>query len=144
MYLPSRLQKYDGIGRAVSAVIGRAFSNGSSVVLTQMLRVPLNGLTKAMNLPSGEIWAPEISGSPKNDSRSMTGGNPFACACVRCAAASESARQEIARKKMKVVERIWEKLLNLIVNLSSCLMNSQESWIRMVVRPKCRTSFAEY
>src|SRR6266516_1022625 len=63
-------------GRAVSAVRGLALSKGSSVVLTQMLRVPLNGLMKAMNLPSGEICAPEISGSPKNRSRSMSGRRP--------------------------------------------------------------------
>src|SRR5438128_9899094 len=118
MYLPSRLQKYPGIGRAVSAVIGFAFSKGSSVVLTQILRVPLNGLINAMNLPSGEICAPEISGSPKNNSRSITGGNPFVCAYARLAVASESARQEIARIKVKVVERNCEEPVYLIENLS--------------------------
>src|SRR5437868_7895064 len=80
MYLPSRLQKYAGIGREVSAVIGLALSKGSSERLTQTLRVPLRGLMKAMNFPSGEICAPEISGSPKNNSRSMIGGRPFGCA----------------------------------------------------------------
>src|SRR6185312_6910447 len=80
MYLPSRLQKYWVTGRVLSFVIGLAASKGSSVRLTQTLRVPLNGLTKAMNFPSGEIWAPEISGSPKNSSRSIIGG----CACGVC------------------------------------------------------------
>src|SRR5207244_11243012 len=80
MYLPSRLQKYAGIGRVVSAVIGFALSKDSSVRLTQTLRVPLKGLIKAMNLPSGEICAPEISGSPKNSSRSINGGKPLGCA----------------------------------------------------------------
>src|SRR2546423_4700153 len=68
------------MGRVVSAVIGRALSNGSSARLTQTLRVPLNGLIKAMNLPSGDIWAPTISGSPKNSSRSIKGAWPFGCA----------------------------------------------------------------
>jgi hypothetical protein len=62
------------IGRVLSLVTGLAESNGSSVRLTQTLRVPLNGFTKAMNLPSGEICAPEISGSPKKSSRSISGG----------------------------------------------------------------------
>src|SRR6266852_1387557 len=82
MYLPSRLQKYAGIGRVVSAVIGFALSKGSSVRLTQTLRVPFKGLIKAMNLPSGEICAPEISGSPKKSSRSINGGKPFCWAAV--------------------------------------------------------------
>src|SRR5260370_39945109 len=76
MYLPSRLQKYAGIGRVVSAVIAFALSKGSSVRLTQTLRVPLKGLIKAMNLPSGEICAAEISGSPKKSSRSIIGAGP--------------------------------------------------------------------
>ena len=48
MNFPSRDQKYCEIGRAVSAVIGRAFSNGSATPFTQMLRTPLNGLRNAM------------------------------------------------------------------------------------------------
>ena len=47
-----------------SAVSGLAESKGAAVALTQMLRVPLNGLMKAINLPSGDICAPAISGSP--------------------------------------------------------------------------------
>src|SRR5687767_2537774 len=82
MYLPSRDQKYAGIGR-LSAVIGLAFANGSAVFLTQMLREPLNGLMKAMNAPSGEICAPAISGSPKKSSRSISGG-----CCAHTGAAS--------------------------------------------------------
>src|SRR5437867_11891408 len=80
MYLLSRLQKYAGMGRFVSAVTGFAALKGSSVFLTQMLRVLLSGLRKAMYFPSGEICAPEISGSPKNNSRSMIGG-----CCARAA-----------------------------------------------------------
>src|SRR5438093_13702610 len=79
MYLLSRLQKYAGMGRFVSAVTGFAALNGSPVFLNQMLRVLLSGLRKATNFPSGEICAPEISGSPKNNSRSMIGG---CCALV--------------------------------------------------------------
>src|SRR5436309_11442947 len=82
MYLLSRLQKYAGMGRFVSAVTGFAALNGSSVFLSQMLRVLLSGLRKAMYFPSGEICAPEISGSPKNSSRSMSGG-----CCARVAGA---------------------------------------------------------
>ena len=74
MYLLSRLQKYAGMGRFVSAVTGFAALKGSWVFLTQMLRVLLSGFRKAMYFPSGEICAPEISGSPKSNSRSMTGG----------------------------------------------------------------------
>src|SRR5437867_5281531 len=91
MYLPSRLQKYAGIGRVVSAVIGFALSKDSSVRLTQTLRVPLRGLIKAMNLPSGEICAPEISGSPKKSSRSIMGGKPFGCAEIEAAFAASNA-----------------------------------------------------
>src|SRR6185312_6643947 len=35
-----------------------------------------------MNLPSGEIWAPAISGSPKKRSRSIIGGRPVALSLV--------------------------------------------------------------
>src|SRR2546422_9418057 len=116
MYLPSRLQKYAGIGRAVSAVIGFAFSKGSSVVFTQILRVPLNGLMKAMNLPSGEICAPEISGSPKNNSRSIKGGGPFCCATTRCDDAMSSilaqANREATRTDLR--KRSREKLANIM------------------------------
>src|SRR5438552_6282761 len=92
MYLPSRLQKYAGIGRVVSAVIGFALSKDSSVPLTQTLRVPLKGLMKAMNLPSGEICAPAISGSPKNNSRSMSGGRLPVCAELRVEERTIAAR----------------------------------------------------
>src|SRR5882762_6348261 len=74
MYLLSRLQKKAGIGRLVSAVMGLAAEKGSSVRFTQMLRVFLKGLENAMYAPSGEIWAPLISGSPKKSSRSRSGG----------------------------------------------------------------------
>src|SRR6266571_5515036 len=90
------------MGRVVSAVIGLAESNGSSVRLTQMLRVPLKGLTKAMNLPSGEICAPEISGSPKNSSRSITGGRPFCCAD---ALAAYVPRMSVIRATMAANEK---------------------------------------
>src|ERR1700682_639536 len=88
MYLPSRLQKYCRMGRLVSAVTGFALSKGSAVRFTQTLRVPFSGFTKAMNCPSGEIRAPEISGSPKNNSRSINGGAPDDCAMIGCASAS--------------------------------------------------------
>src|SRR5690349_6999972 len=82
MYLLSRVQKYPGIGRFVSVVSRRAALNGSSTPLTYILRVFFHGLRKEMNFPSGEIWAPAISGSPKNKSRSIMGGKP---ACFSCA-----------------------------------------------------------
>src|SRR5687767_15526238 len=106
MYLPSRDQKYAGIGR-LSAVIGLAFANGSAVFLTQMLREPLNGLIKAMNAPSGEIWAPAISGSPKKSSRSIRGG-----LCAQTGAASvtsikvEITSERISERRDWPVERI--------------------------------------
>src|SRR5438105_10993520 len=116
MYLPSRLQKYAGIGRVVSAVIAFALSKDSSVRLTQMLRVPLNGLMKAMNLPSGEICAPEISGSPKNTSRSIKGGGPFCRATSRGDDATSSilaqANREATRTDLR--RRFREKLANII------------------------------
>src|SRR6266852_4978929 len=115
MYLPSRLQKYAGIGRVVSAVIGFAASKASAVRLTQILRVPLNGLTKAMNLPSGEIWAPEISGSPKNSSRSIIGGRPFDCAGVWIGArTSVSAAQNMATIRRMNFERSCENTFDLM------------------------------
>src|SRR5258708_7288377 len=63
------------MGRLVSLVTGRAALKGSAASLTQMLRVLFNGFRKAMYLPSGESCAPEISGSPKNSSRSIIGGS---------------------------------------------------------------------
>src|SRR5437016_2298061 len=83
MYLLSCVQKKAGMGRLVSLVTGLALSKGSSVRLTQMFRVLLSGFRKAMNLPSGDKEAPEISGSPKKSSRSIIGG---------CCAAAEAAR----------------------------------------------------
>jgi hypothetical protein len=50
-----------------------------------MLRVPLNGLRNAMYWPSGEIWPPAISGSPKKSSRSLIGGSPAVEAAPRAA-----------------------------------------------------------
>src|SRR5712692_6338766 len=98
MNLASRLQKYAEIGRLVSAVIAFAWSNGSFVAFTQMLRVPLNGLRNDMNWPSGEICAPAISGSPKNRSRSMIGGRPpFAAVEGACAGARPADATSIAR-----------------------------------------------
>ena len=88
MNLLSRLQKYPGIGRLVSAVIGFAPPNASSVFLTQMLRVLFSGLRNARYFPSGEICAPENYGSPKNNSRSMIGG---CCACAASGRMNDSA-----------------------------------------------------
>src|SRR2546425_2078180 len=98
MYLPSRLQKYAGIGRVVSAVIGFALSKDSSVRSTQTLRVPFKGLIKAMNLPSGEICAPEISGSPKKSSRSIMGGGLFGCAATETANNKSQSKQNAGAK----------------------------------------------
>src|SRR5882724_12614777 len=115
MYLPSRLQKYAGIGRVVSAVIGLAESKGASVRLTQTLRVPLNGLTKAMNLPSGETCAPAISGSPKNTSRSISGGMPFGCAEARTGKmTSVRLAQKTAPTSKTNFERSCENTLDLM------------------------------
>src|ERR1043165_8528256 len=68
-----------------------------------MLRVPLNGLTKAMYVPSGEIWAPAISGSPKNASRSITGG---VCAQTGAESASSNSVESISRPINERRERI--------------------------------------
>src|SRR5437867_12337347 len=115
MYLPSRLQKYAGIGRVVSAVSAFALSKGSSVRLTQTLRVPLKGLIKAMNLPSGEICAPEISGSPKKSSRSIMGGKPFGWADTRIGdKASVNVAQKMAKTRDRSFERSWKKAVNLM------------------------------
>src|SRR5438034_11635025 len=80
------------MGRFVSAVIGRAASKLSPVFFTQMLRVPLYGFRNDRNCPSGEIWAPAISGSPKKSSRSMIGGwPPEACeGCGELAAGTDT------------------------------------------------------
>src|SRR6185503_12904321 len=112
MYLPSRLQKYWVIGRDLSLVIGFAASKGSSVRLTQTLRVPLSGFTKATNLPSGEICAPEISGSPKNSSRSIIGGRPDA-GCARTRDAAEKPRQTRATASAKKAVRNFKFIYDL-------------------------------
>src|SRR5690348_5395139 len=80
MYLPSLLQKYWVTGRLVSLVISFAAVHGSPTALTQIFRVSLYGLRKEMYLPSGDICAPDISGLPKNSSRSMSGGSFPLCA----------------------------------------------------------------
>src|SRR5947207_4962638 len=98
MYLLSRLQRKAGIGRLVSFVIGLALSNGSSVRFTQMLRVLFKGLRNAMYLPSGEISAPEISGSPKKSSRSIIGG----CCATADPARNTEANKSFTRTCMKV------------------------------------------
>src|SRR3954471_21986716 len=78
MYFPSLLQKYWVTGRLVSLVISLAADHGAVTGFTQTLRVSLYGLRNEMNFPSGEIWAPEISGLPKKSSRSISGGSfPF-------------------------------------------------------------------
>src|ERR1044072_5406672 len=102
MYLPSRDQKKVGIGRFVSAVSGFALLNGSAVFFTQTLRVPLNGLINAMNAPSGEIWAPAISGSPKNSSRSIIGG-----LCAQTGAARGTSGRTESSSKPRMERRDW-------------------------------------
>src|SRR6266498_5446729 len=116
MYLLSRLQKYAGMGRFVSAVTGFAAPNGSSVFLTQMLRVLLSGLRKAMYFPSGEICAPEISGSPKNSSRSIIGG-----CCARAAGGS------ISKSTAKMQE-----------NLNACFIGTSGLAVRFGLTPEFR------
>src|SRR5215211_488332 len=95
------------MGRLVSAVTGFAFVNGSAVFFTQTLRVPLKGLIKAMKAPSGEICAPTISGSPKNNSRSIIGG---LCAHTGAASApinrTENIRKRINERRDWPNERI--------------------------------------
>src|ERR1700722_3396374 len=83
MYLPSRVHRNPATGRAVSVVMRRAELNGSAVCLTQMLRVPFQGFTKARYLPSGESWAPDISGSPNKSSRSIMGGRAIGGTGIR-------------------------------------------------------------
>src|SRR5262245_36742834 len=55
-----------------------------------MLRVSFQGLRKATYLPSGESWAPAISGLPKNSSRSMSGGAPALAAWARAGSAGRA------------------------------------------------------
>src|SRR6185369_594223 len=90
------------MGRLVSAVMGLALVNGSAVFLTQMLRVPLKGLIKAMKAPSGEIWAPAIAGSPKNSSRSINGG-----LCAQTGAASATSNRAANINKETKERRDW-------------------------------------
>src|SRR5437868_12463421 len=115
MYLPSRLQKYAGIGRVVSAVIGFALSKESSVLLTQTFRVPLNGLIKAMNLPSGEICAPEISGSPKKSSRSIIGGRLFCWAATGRDAMISKLANEIAERTNRSLRMDFLEDLTMVI-----------------------------
>src|SRR6185436_8996045 len=82
------------MGRLVSLVIGLAAVNGSSVRFTQIFRAPLWGLRNPMYFPSGEIWAPVISGSPKNSSRSRTGGCCAYDTTVRTHSTEKSANAE--------------------------------------------------
>src|SRR5258706_7549949 len=107
------------MGRVVSAVSGLAESKGASVALIQTLRVPLNGLIKAMNLPSGDIWAPAISGSPKNNSRSIRGGMPFGWAVAPMGEiASSNAVKKAAVIDFRNLWRSWDEGLDLIEPLS--------------------------
>src|SRR5688500_19755124 len=75
-----------------------------------MLREPLNGLMKAMNAPSGEICAPAISGSPKNSSRSISGGG-----CAHTGAVSariiriESITTPVIDRRDCPIERIQDR-----------------------------------
>ena len=61
--------------RFVSALIGFAAAKGSSAFFTQMFRVPLYGFRNEIYFPSGEICAAVIFTSPKNASRSISGGS---------------------------------------------------------------------
>src|SRR4029078_5081062 len=103
MYFPSLLQKYWVTGRLVSLVISFAAEYGSSTRLTQTLRVSLYGLRKEMYRPSGEIWAPEISGLPKNSSRSMSGGSLPFCAELSVGAVKRVAIASDRRMTVRVL-----------------------------------------
>src|ERR1700683_800041 len=74
MNLESRVHRKPATGRAVSVVIRRAELKGSSVFFTQIFLVSFQGFRNARYRPSGESWAPEISGLPNNSSRSISGG----------------------------------------------------------------------
>src|SRR2546423_6285954 len=108
MNFPSLLQKYCVTGLLVSLVISLAAVHESLTRFTQMLRVSLYGLRKEMYLPSGDIWAPEISGLPKNSSRSMSGGSlPLwagAMAGVEKTMASASDQRSVSRPHKAVTE----------------------------------------
>src|SRR3954452_4124698 len=98
MYFPSLLQKYWVTGRLVSLVMSFAAVYGSLMRLTQTLRVSLYGLRKETYRPSGETWAPEISGLPKNISRSMSGAALPAWAASNAGAAKAIATVSILRR----------------------------------------------
>src|SRR2546423_1840819 len=108
MNFPSLLQKYCVTDRLVSLVMSLDAVHGSLTRFTQMLRVSLYGLRNEMYLPSGDIWAPEISGLPKNSSRSMSGGSlPFwagAMAGVEKTMASASDQRSVWRPHKAVTE----------------------------------------
>src|ERR1051325_7708585 len=91
--------------------MGLALANGSAVFLTQMLRVPLKRLTKAMNVPSGEVCAPAISGSPKKISRSIIGG---ACAQAGAARGTKNKAERISRP---IIERRESKTTSVVVGM---------------------------
>src|SRR5215471_14587558 len=58
-----------------------------------------------MNLPSGEICAPEISGSPKNSSRSSSGGWPvdfFAACCANAGMVSAMYANRIEQTTRRI------------------------------------------
>jgi len=56
-----------------------------------------------MKRPSGEIWAPEISGLPKNSSRSMSGGSLPFCAEIVAGAVKTMATASDRRMTVRLM-----------------------------------------
>src|SRR4051794_31362687 len=99
------------MGRLVSFVIGFAALNGSSVRFIHILRVPLSGLRNPMYFPSGESWAPLISGSPKNRSRSRTGD---------CCANNMTVPPHDTKKRVNAESRMSEPLKFILCRFAEC------------------------
>jgi hypothetical protein len=91
-------------------------SYGSPVFFTQTFRVSFQGFRKAVHFPSGESWAPAISGLPKKSSRSRSGGSPFgagAAADTAIGTARADASRSRARRGRKGEQVIVEASLSL-------------------------------
>ncbi len=71
----------------------------------------LYGLRKAMNLPSGEICAPAISGLPKKISRSISGGRLFCAAAEdaidRATAATSNSAAAYKKRTFLLIAFSW-------------------------------------
>src|SRR6202034_3655442 len=67
---------------------------GSPAFFTQIFLVPLYGCRNEMYWPSGEICAPVIRASPKNEFRSIIGG---CCALQHVASTTTNAKKPATR-----------------------------------------------